>query len=69
MVRIKVREIAEKKGIGNPHQLSKATGLHYSVCHLYWNADPKQISAEAINKLCKALEIKPSQLFEYTPDP
>ncbi|HEY6329829.1 MAG TPA: helix-turn-helix transcriptional regulator [Blastocatellia bacterium] len=68
MVEIKVREIAEKKGIGNPHQLSTATGLHYSVCHAYWNGNPKQISAKAVNKLCNALGVKPSQIFEYTPD-
>ncbi|MGH9830006.1 MAG: helix-turn-helix domain-containing protein, partial [Blastocatellia bacterium] len=37
----------------------------YSVCHLYWNGEPKQISTDALDKLCKALSVRPGQLFEY----
>jgi len=68
MVRIKIRQVAERKGISNPFQLMRATGLKYAVCHLYWNGEPKQISTDALNKLCAALHVKPGQLFEYTRD-
>jgi len=68
MVRIKIREVAERKGIANPFQLMRLTGLKYAVCHLYWNGEPKQISTDALDKLCDALDVKPGQLFEYTRD-
>ena len=69
MVKIKIREIAERKGINNPSQLMRATGLNYAQCHLYWNNQPKQIGVDALNRLCMALEITPGQLFEFEPDP
>jgi len=68
VVRLKIREIAEKKGIRNPYQLMKATGLNYAQCHLYWNSEPRQIGVEAINRLCMALRVTPRQLFEFEPD-
>lgn len=69
MVRIKIREIAEKKGINNPFQLMKVTGLNYAQCHLYWNSQPKQIGVEALNRLCMALGVTPGEIFEFESDP
>jgi DNA-binding Xre family transcriptional regulator len=69
VVRVKIREIAERKGISNPFQLMKASGLNYAQCYLYWNGEPKQLGVDAINRLCLALEITPGQLFEFERDP
>jgi DNA-binding Xre family transcriptional regulator len=69
VVRIKIRELAERKGISNPFQLMKATGLNYAQCYLYWNGEPKQLGVDAINRLCMAFAITPGQLFEFERDP
>lgn len=69
MIRIKIREIAEKKGIENPYQLMKVTGLNYAQCHLYWNSEPKQIGVDALNRVCMALGVTPGQIFEFETDP
>lgn len=69
VVRLSVREVAEKKGIKNPLRLSQASGIPYAACHAIWNGEQKQISLETINKLCKALKVRPGALFEYLSDP
>ena len=69
MIRIKIREIAEEKGIENPYQLMKVTGLNYAQCHLYWNSEPRQIGVDALNRLCMALGVTPGQIFEFETDP
>jgi DNA-binding Xre family transcriptional regulator len=68
VVRIKIREIAEKRGINNPFQLMKLTGLNYAQCHLYWNSQPKQIGVDALNRLCMGLEVTPGEIFEFETD-
>lgn len=68
MIRIKIREIAKEKGIDNPFQLMKATGMSYGQCHLYWNSEPKHIRPDALNRLCLALRVTPGQIFEFETD-
>ena len=67
-VALKVRELAEQKGIENPFVLAKRTGLGYAICHRMWNGETTLIALETIAKLCDGLKVKPSQLFEYTAD-
>jgi len=68
VVTFTVRELAEKKGIKNPLQLSEASGVPYAACHAIWNGEQKQISLQTINKLCKALRVKPGSIFHFSPD-
>lgn len=65
VVKLTIREIAEKKGFENPRQLSEASGVAYAACHAIWNGTQKQIALETINKFCEALKVKPGQFFEY----
>jgi DNA-binding Xre family transcriptional regulator len=67
-ITLKVRELAEQKGVENPFALARATGLGYAVCHRMWNGETTLIALETLAKLCDGLKIKPSQLIEYTPD-
>ena len=68
MVRLKVREIAEQRGITNPFALSRATGINYANTYKLWHSEQRMISMETINRLCIALKVKPGQLFEYKPE-
>jgi DNA-binding Xre family transcriptional regulator len=64
-VSLKVRQLAEQRGIENPFSLSRLTGLGYAICHRMWNGETSLIALETIAKLCDGLKVKPGQLFEY----
>lgn len=67
-VTLKVRQIAEQRGVDNPFALARATGLGYAVCHRMWNSETTLIALETIAKLCDGLKVKPGQLFEFEAD-
>ena len=67
MVRLRVRELAEKKGIPNPLVLSKKSGVAYATCYGLWYGERSLIGLGVIDKLCKALGVTPGKLFEYQP--
>jgi DNA-binding Xre family transcriptional regulator len=67
-VKLRVKALAQGKGISNPLALAKASGIPYAACHAIWNDQQKQISLGTINRLCAALRVQPGQLFEYEPD-
>jgi DNA-binding Xre family transcriptional regulator len=67
MVRLIVKEIAEKRGIKNPFALSKATGINYANCHKLWQGNQKMISVDTVDKLCEALGCTPNDLLVFTP--
>jgi DNA-binding Xre family transcriptional regulator len=67
MIRLLVREIAEREGIQNPYQLADRTGLKYESCRLIWQGASRQLSLRTIEVLCRTLMIMPGQLFELVP--
>jgi DNA-binding Xre family transcriptional regulator len=66
MVRLKVRELAEAKGILRPMDLARASGLSFSVVHKLWSGNQTRIDLATIDALCIALKVKPGQLIEFT---
>jgi DNA-binding Xre family transcriptional regulator len=68
MIKLRIKEIAQSKGIENAFQLTNATGLNYAQCHHYFNGEVKQIGMDALNRICFALKVKPAALFEYIAD-
>lgn len=67
MIRLLVREIAEREGIQNPYQLADRTGLKYESCRLLWHGTSRQLNLRTIELLCRSLMILPGQLFELVP--
>lgn len=67
MIRLLVREIAEREGIQNPYQLADRTGLKYESCRLLWHGTSRQLNLRTIELLCRTLMIMPGQLFELVP--
>jgi putative transcriptional regulator len=67
MVELKVRELAEAKGITNPLTLSQVSGLAYATCHKMWNEQPMAIGLDTIDRLCEALDCEPGDLLVRTP--
>jgi DNA-binding Xre family transcriptional regulator len=68
-VRLIVREVAEKRGVSNPFALANATGLNYAICYRLWNGNQRRIDLKTLARLCKALDVRPGQLFDYHPNP
>jgi putative transcriptional regulator len=63
MVELKVKEIAERRGINNPLSLSQESGIAYSNCHKMWNGQQKMISLDTIDRLCEVLNCEPGDLL------
>jgi DNA-binding Xre family transcriptional regulator len=64
-----VKEVAQREGIRNPVELSQKTGIAYGSCHRLWKGTATMISVETIERLCTAMRVWPSQLFDYQPEP
>lgn len=67
MIRNKLSEIAGRKRM-NIAEISRLTGIGYSVIQRLYNDQVKSVELETINKLCLALECTPNDLLEFIPD-
>jgi DNA-binding Xre family transcriptional regulator len=63
MVELRVREVAERKGISNPLALSKESGIAYANCHKIWNNQQKMIGLDTLDRLCAALDCEPGDIL------
>lgn len=68
MIKLLVKEVAEREGIRNALDLAKRADLHYQTVYSIWRGESKQIGLETIEKLCRALGVRPGQLFQLEPD-
>jgi DNA-binding Xre family transcriptional regulator len=69
MMRLLVREVAEREGIRNALDLAQRTGLHYATVYRLWKGEAKRFDIDTIDKLCTLLNVKPGQLFEHIAEP
>jgi len=68
MMKVRIKEIAEKQGIKNARQLAALTKLNVTSCYQLWNGTAKAISFDSLNTLCNVLQAGPALLLDYTPD-
>lgn len=61
-----MREVAERKGIENPHALAARTGLGYAICYRLWNGGQQRIDLKTLARLCEALKVDPGQLLVFS---
>ncbi len=64
MIRLRIRETAERRGISKPIDLARKTGLSFSVIHKLWNDQQTRIDLKTIESLCRCLGVAPGELFE-----
>ena len=66
MVRLRVRHLLDKRGL-SPYALAKFTGLSLNSIYRLTNATGRfrLIRADTIERLCAALRVTPSELFDY----
>jgi DNA-binding Xre family transcriptional regulator len=68
MIKIAIKEMAEKRGITSSYQLMKALNVPPSQAVKWFSNDMESISIRTLDRLCRALKCKPSDLLKYTPD-
>lgn len=67
-IKLRIKEVAETKGYGNPFALSQASGINYAICYKLWHTERRRIDLGTLEKLCDALKVTPGRLFEYERD-
>lgn len=69
MLRKRIRERCNKKGITSGYQLMHALGIKSpTVAQALYNETFTRMSDETLTKLCIALECQPGDLFEFVPE-
>ncbi len=68
MIRIKIKNVAEAREFKNAHRLQLAAELSPQVAQRLWRGEVEKISMATLNRLCRALECQPGDLFNYEPD-
>jgi DNA-binding Xre family transcriptional regulator len=69
MIKLVVREVAERAGIKSARDLSIRAKLPYESCRLLWNGDSRMIGLNTLERLCTLLDVPPGQLFDFKANP
>lgn len=65
MMRSKVANLAEKKGIPNPQQLSYSARITWPTANQVWDGDLSKTRGETLRKLAAVLGCSIDDLFVY----
>ncbi len=67
MIRLRVKEVAEAKGVSRL-RLSRIADINYKTIQGIWRDPYREISIKTLEKLAKALGVPSSELIEDVPD-
>jgi DNA-binding Xre family transcriptional regulator len=67
MIRLRVREVAEAKGVSRL-RLSRIADINYKTIQGIWRDPYREISIKTLEKLAKTLGVSSSELIEGVPD-
>jgi DNA-binding Xre family transcriptional regulator len=67
MHRLKIRQIAEARGISRT-KLSRLAELDYDTINKIWNNDHRDVTLSTLIKLSQALQVDVSELYEIIRD-
>jgi excisionase family DNA binding protein len=65
MIKVKIKEIAEKNGVTTAYQLQKKLGIQPSLAAKWYRNDLKMIGFESLNSLCSAFNCTPNDILIY----
>jgi len=68
VVKWRVREIAERRGITTASDLAHRAGVNKNTAGALWNGRSLRADLDTLAKLCKALGCTTEELLEYLPD-
>ncbi len=67
MIRLRVKEVAEAKGVSRL-RLSRIADINYKTIQGIWRDPYREISIKTLEKLARALKVPSSELIEDVPD-
>jgi DNA-binding Xre family transcriptional regulator len=67
IVSLRVKEVAQERGLKTPYALMKAMGKPPTTPYRLWEGNVSAIRLDIIGELCRALGCQPGDLFRYTP--
>lgn len=67
MIRLKIKEIAESKGI-NQGQLSRLSDVGYTTIRRIFDDPYYSVNMSTLERIAKALEVPATELIEEVPD-
>lgn len=67
MMRLRVRELAEARGIGLS-KLSRIADVNYKTVQTIWRDPYHGVNTKTLERIAKALSVPVSELFEDVPD-
>lgn len=67
MVRLRVREIAEQRGM-SMSKLSRISDVNYKTIQQIWRDPYQGINTKTLERIAKALGVATSELIEDVPD-
>ena len=62
MLKLLVKEMAEKRGL-NRSQLQLKSGVTLPLLTRYWNNTTSEVRLDALEKIARALDVKPGELI------
>jgi DNA-binding Xre family transcriptional regulator len=68
MIKVTIRERAEKCGITTAYQLQKAMEVSPTIAARLWRGDFDKLGMVTLNRLCRVLRCQPDKLFRHVPD-
>lgn len=74
MIEIRIRQMAERRGLSNAYQLRKALEnlsgdpISPTLTSRLWKGDFANIGIKTLDRLCQVLKCQPDKLFKFMPD-
>jgi DNA-binding Xre family transcriptional regulator len=69
VLKLVIKEVAERAGFRNALDLSKRANLPYESVRRLWQGTATMVSLGTLERLCQILEVRPAQLFDYEAEP
>ncbi|MFL5627672.1 MAG: helix-turn-helix domain-containing protein [Ktedonobacteraceae bacterium] len=66
MLRLRIREVAESKGITRT-RLSRLADMNYKTINLLWNDPFREVTSTTLNRIAEALQVPATELLEDVP--
>lgn len=67
MIRLRVKEIADKRGI-TMARLSRLADLNYGTIRAIYENPNRDVAVTTLEKIARALKVKVTDLYEILPD-
>lgn len=63
VIKVRIKEVAQERGIMTAYQLQKLTGVHPSLAAKWYSNEIKMIGIDSLDLLCQKLNCTPNDLL------